>query len=147
MHEEIRRLWARTRLYVWPEKYYLISFLPDQNERALRLAAETGSRFSALIKERDEISLTLHEDAWLRLAVKFSPRQVAGPYRVITFDLNLDLSMCGYFAPAAERLAEAGISIVPQCAYLKDHVLIQAEKIEQAVKILQELIESASDGR
>jgi hypothetical protein len=48
--------------------------------------------------------------------------------------------VCGYFAPAAARLAEAGISIVPQCAYLKDHVLIQDEKISHAIEILEGLI-------
>ncbi|MGH7491822.1 MAG: ACT domain-containing protein [bacterium] len=142
MHEKILRLWAQTKLYVWPEAYYLISLPLEQWEPAL-FAAAHAECFSALIRERDEISVTLSAAAWHAISQKLSPRTMAGPYRVITFDLDLDLSVCGYFAPAAERLAEAGVSIVPQCAYLKDHVLIQSENIEQAVEVLQKLIESA----
>ena len=145
MHKKILRLWAQTKLYVWPEAYYLISLPLEQLEPAFSAAAHAAC-FSALIKERDEISVTLSAAAWHSISSKLSPRATAGPYRVITFDLELDLSICGYFAPAAERLAEAGVSIVPQCAYLKDHVLIQAEKIEQAIRLLQELIESARSG-
>ena len=67
---------------------------------------------------------------------------VAGPYRVLTFTPALDLTICGYLAPAATLLAGAGISIIPQCAYQKDHLLLRAEDTACAVDILQDLIAS-----
>ncbi len=145
MHEEIKRLWAQTRLHVWPEEYYLMSFPAEQSPPAL-IAVVSSAPFFVILKERGEVSFTLPEEIWQPFSKTVLPRAVAGPYHVITFDLNLDLSICGYFAPAAARLAEAGISIVPQCAYLKDHVLIQAGQIERAVEVLQKLIESAKGG-
>ena len=142
MHENVLQLWAQTKLYVWPEEYCLISLQVEHWEPVLSAVAHADC-FAALIRERDEISVTLSAAACHRISQKLTPRTMAGPYHVITFDLNLELSICGFFVPAAERLAKAGISIVPQCAYLKDHVLIQAERIEQAVKVLQGLIDSA----
>ena len=59
---------------------------------------------------------------------------------MITFDLDLDLAVTGYLAPAAEALAAAGVPIVPQCAFLKDHLLVPAERLETAVKALERVI-------
>ena len=63
-----------------------------------------------------------------------------GRTRVITFDLELDLATTGFLAPVAVRLADAGISIIPQCAFLKDHVLVRESDLSRAVEIIQEWI-------
>jgi len=140
MHAEIRKLWAQTRLHIWPESYALVSFPAGPIDPALLHAAFNTDGFAAVLKERDEVSFTLCQETWEQFAGKLQPRAVAGPYRVITFDLDLALSICGYFAPAAVRLAEAGVAILPQCAYRKDHVLFQAGELESAVQALTELI-------
>jgi hypothetical protein len=58
---------------------------------------------------------------------------------VVTFDLDLDLDVCGYLAPAAGALAAAGVPIVPQCAFLKDHLLVPEAQLEAAVHALEGL--------
>ena len=65
---------------------------------------------------------------------------MASPYRAITFDVNIDLGVVGYLAPAAARLAAAGVSIVPQCAYLKDHLLVREADLETARAVLEAFI-------
>lgn len=139
---DVQRLWAQTQLHVWAEDYWLLS-LPHANvSYAASLAAASVSgletpAFAALVIERDEVSLTVADAVWQTLRNRFPNAPNAGPYSVITFALNLDLSVCGYLAPAAVRLADAGISIVPQCAYLKDHLLVKKEDTERAVLILE----------
>jgi hypothetical protein len=49
----------------------------------------------------------------------------------------------GYLAPAAEALAAAGVPIVPQCAFSKDHVLVPAEHLDVAVRALTALARAA----
>lgn len=124
MDARIRALWARTRLHVWPERYALESLRRDAAP-----PSPPPAGFFAVVAERDEISVTRPDER--------------GPYRVITFDLDLDPDVHGYFAPAAARLAAERIPIVPQCAFRKDHVLVRAEDVDRAVKALEALIEQA----
>jgi len=46
----------------------------------------------------------------------------------------------GYLAPAAARLATAGIPIIPQCAFRTDHLLVRESDLDAAVRILGDLI-------
>ncbi len=56
---------------------------------------------------------------------------------MITFETSLALDLVGYLAPAAERLARAGISVVPQCGYRTDHLLVREQDLERAAGVLE----------
>jgi hypothetical protein len=141
-----RTLWARTKLHVWPERYTLVSLPVSRLDAAALLVASNRNSFGAVVVERDEVSLTLREELWAGAPLRSEAREERGPYRAITFDLDLDLDVCGYLAPAAERLAAAGISIVPQCAFLKDHILVAEIHLEGAVRVLEDLIRDSLEG-
>ncbi len=146
MKEETKKLWRQTRLQLWPETYWLISLPHERLQYAAEAVAASAQHFAALVIERDEVSLTLCESIWRQHAHEIKCTARAGPYRVITFDLNIELSVSGYLLPAAARLAEAGISIVPQCAFLKDHLLLKAEDAARAMSVLQQLITECQAG-
>ena len=137
MDERARRLWAETRLRIWPESYRLVSLPCALAPDAAALVGANEGRFAALVIERDEVSLTVAESAWSKSPLRARARAEAGPYRVVTFDLDLELDVVGYLAPAAERLAAAAVSIVPQCAYSKDHLLVREEDLERALGVLE----------
>jgi hypothetical protein len=139
MNALIRSLWARTKILLWPESYILVSLPDDSLVEALTVVSSARGHFSTIVVERDEVSLTVEEGLWKSRAGGIPHFSTDGPYRVITLQLNVDLGVSGYFAPAAERLADAGISVVPQCAYLKDHVLIRAADAGRAVEIMENL--------
>jgi hypothetical protein len=139
----VAELWARTRLLIWPETYRLISLDRRAADQAAALITRAPG-FAALIVERDEVSLTVEQDSWRACPWAAEARAVSRPLRAITLDLDLDLGIVGYLAPAAARLAQAGVSIAPQCAYLKDHLLVAAEQLDRAVGVLERLI---ADGR
>ncbi len=135
-----RALWARTTLRVWPEAYRLVSLDPTLAEEAAGLLAANPAPFAALVRERDLVSLTIAEALWRRSPLRPRARSEAGPFRVITFELALDHDVVGYLAPAAARLARAGIPIVPQCAFRKDHMLVPAKRLAEAVHVLDGLV-------
>lgn len=143
---QVRQLWAQTRLKVWPERYYLVSLplaaLPVFADLFTQLAKVGTNNFSAVVIEQDEISLTISEIVWRSVADRLDYAAVSSAYKVITLNINLDLAVVGYLAPAATQLAQAGISIVPQCAYLKDHLLIRETDLEQAQAVLIALIQT-----
>ena len=60
---------------------------------------------------------------------------------MVTFDLSVNLDVFGCFAPAAVALANAAVSIVPQSAYLKDHVVVHEKDLNTTVTVLKKLIE------
>lgn len=144
MREAVRELWARTRLLVWPQPVVLASLPVSELEGAARLAASAGP-FAALVIERDEASLTLSLAAWHASPLRARALRESGPLRAISLDLDLDLAVVGYLAPAAARLAEAGVSIVPQCAFLKDHLLVAAAELDGAVRVLEGLVQECRD--
>jgi hypothetical protein len=126
-------------VHVWPGDY-LFASVPSRRmaEAAALAAAAPEGAFVALLRERDEIALTLPDE--LRPQLDVLEAQVAGPFRVLTFDVALPLDLVGYLAPAATRLAEAGVSIVPQCGYRTDHLLVRADDLEAARRVLDALV-------
>jgi hypothetical protein len=138
LNERVRALWARTRIHVWPELYLLASLPVSRLADATALLSRAGDAFTALVRERDEVSLTLPES--LREDASALASRVAGPYRVLTFDLELDLDVVGYMAPALERLASAGVSVVPQCGFRTDHMLVSEQDLDAAVATLEALM-------
>jgi hypothetical protein len=95
--------------------------------------------FTALVMERDEVSLTVPEQIWSTQPLKASAQD--GPYKVVTCDLSVNLDVFGYIAPAAVSLANAGVSIVPQAAYLKEHIVVHEKDLNTTVAVLNKLIE------
>jgi hypothetical protein len=145
MNNEIRMLWARTIPVIWPECYMLVSVPLAALRSAAEAICQSADRYAALVVERDEVSLTIEQNLW-----EFQKKSIAfvkaeGPYRVISLSLNLDLGVCGYFAPAAALLAEAKIPIVPQSAFLKDHILIRDADAAKALDILNQWVKSCAD--
>ena len=145
MNDRARRFWAKTALHVWPERYWLVSLPPALLAEAAGLVAQSAGAFAALVLERHEVSLTIEQGLWETNGLQARARGQQGPFRAITLDVNVDLDVCGYLAPAAARLAEAGISIVPQCAYLKDHLLLHEKHLEGAVRVLEDFIRSSGN--
>jgi hypothetical protein len=134
-----RAIWARTGLHVWPQRYLLVSLPVAAASEAAALLGRARS-FAALVLERDEVSVTVEAETWRASPLSARALAEAGPYRAITLDVDIDLTVVGYLAPAAARLAEAGVSIVPQCAYRKDHLLVPESDLGRAVRVLEAFI-------
>ena len=64
-----------------------------------------------------------------------------GPYRLITFEIVLDLSVVGFLAAVSARLAEEGVSIYALSTFLRDHILVKGEDADRAAEALRRLIE------
>jgi uncharacterized protein len=144
--DRARDAWARTSVHAWPGAYLLASVpLARRAEAAALAASAPAGSFVALVSEREEIALTLPESS--RAGLDALGARVDGPYRVLTFDVTLPLDLVGFLAPAAVRLAEAGVSIVPQCGFRTDHLLVRAGDLERAQRVLGALVrECAREG-
>ena len=59
------------------------------------------------------------------------------------FDIPLDIEVVGFLAPAAARLGTAGVSIIPQCAFALDHLLVQDKDLAKTEDVLATMIAEA----
>jgi hypothetical protein len=144
-NDRARSFWAKASLRIWPQSYLLISLPTDFQIKAAQLIGSGAGVFAALLMERDEVSLTVEESLWKASDLRLRARSEHGPYRAITIDVNVDLDVVGFLAPALLALAEAGISIVPQCAYSKDHLLVHERYLKDAVQVLEDLLQSCHE--
>ena len=138
-NEGIRRLWAASALKLWPGRYWIVGFTPGQRQDALDLAGAAGEGYVSLIADHHEVSVILHNDIWKTAGQQLQPRQVFGPLCGLTFDVPLDIEVAGYLAPAVSALAAAGISIVPQCALIHDHLFVAEHDFDAACDVLATL--------
>ena len=140
MEEGIRKLIAATEIALYPEPLMIVSVSRDEEEKARRLM-EDLEPFSSITFDVSEVSLVLKTEEWDELKENFHDYEEEGPYRLITFDIVLDLAIVGYLAVISRILADAGISIYALSTYLRDHVLVKESDAETAVNVLRGFIE------
>jgi len=138
MQRSLRELFARTKLRPSGESYVFVGLRRSSqiNELLRRLDA-----FSSLTIEKDEISLVLKRKLWRRCSSHYAEAKVSGPYRLIAFDIAIDLDVCGYFAKISKLLEEARISIMPVSTYLRDYILVPEASYRKAVVTINRFLE------
>ena len=135
-----QQLFAQCQLYSDPRDYAIISLPARAIMAAAGVIAEYGEAFSTVIADKDEVTLVFLAEAWPDFAERLPGHRVASDvYRLITFDLELDMSLVGFMALVSTALAEAGISILPLAAFTRDHLLVKSDQIQSALATLQRL--------
>lgn len=140
VEEGIRKLIAATEVVLYPEPLTIVSIDREEEKKARRLMEDLVP-FSSITFDVSEVSLVLKTEEWDDLKDNFHDYTEEGPYRLITFDIVLDLAIVGYLAVISRILADAGISIYALSTYLRDHVLIKESDAETAIEALKGLIE------
>lgn len=142
--EGIRRLLANTEIFLHPTEFTLVSIDRSEEENARSLLSGLEA-FSSMTFDLAEVSLVLETDAWAGLRSDFEGFREEGPYRLITFDIVLDLSIVGFLAAISAKLAEACVSIYALSTFLRDHILVKEGDAEKAVGVLSALIEECRE--
>ncbi|USH05589.1 ACT domain-containing protein [Grimontia kaedaensis] len=87
----------------------------------------------ATFREAEGLTLLLEKSAAESANIAFE-----SVYRQITLTVHSSLDAVGLTAAVSTKLAEKGISANVLAAYYHDHIFVQAEKAEAALKALQE---------
>jgi hypothetical protein len=120
--------------------YTLISLPPTAIWAGAGIMADLGEAFSAVIADKDEVTLVLPLDAWQDYEKRLPNARQQGEFRLITFDIELDFDLIGFMAIVSRILADVGVSILPFAAFARDHVLVPDGKFQ----IAWDALESAS---
>lgn len=137
---EVAKFIASTELVLYPHELTIVSVPRSEEETAKDLIGGIEA-FSSITFDVAEVSMVVETEEWNRLKGRFEEYSEEGPYRLITFDIVLDLSVVGYLSAVSARLVEAGVSIYALSTFLRDHILVKDEDATRAVKALRGLIE------
>ena len=137
--ENIMRLLAETEITVHQDLFTIVSIDRSEEAKARSLLVDL-TPFSSLTFDVAEVSLVVNENEWSSLRNGFEKFQEEGPFRLITFDIVLDLAIVGFMAVVSRRLADEGVSIYALSTYLRDHILVKEGDCVKAVEALRRLI-------
>jgi hypothetical protein len=138
---EMKSIIAKTVLKEYDHDFSIVMLNVNDLEKAKEMMFILP--FFSITFTHEEISIVLKSDDWCNIKSKFSNYIEKGPFRLITFDIELDLSLVGYMAIISSSLSDAGVSIFVISTYLKDHILVKKEQIGKALQILHEVINEA----
>jgi hypothetical protein len=131
---------AQVKLFTDDKPYILVKLPANAITPAASVIAELGEPFSTIIVDKDEVTLIIPADAWNVFTARLLGASVSPmEYRLITFDITLNLELVGFMARLSRVLAEAGVPIMVYAAYSRDHLLIPAEHFEKAWATLERL--------
>jgi hypothetical protein len=142
-----REVWSSARIKVWPDPVVLATFPRFAGDRVAAFAGRVGVRdataFVAFLTEGEECTLTAPEAAFDAWRLRKRATEVVRGLRAITIDASMPVDLVGFLAPAAARLAEAAIPIIPQCGFHTDHILVPARLLDDAVRVIEGLVADA----
>lgn len=140
MSQTVEQALSQTKLYTDQVDYALVRLPAAAITPAAGIVAEIGEPFSALIVDKDEVTIIIPQEALEDFAKRLIAAKVAEKtYRLITFDIELDLTLVGFMARVSAALAHAGVSILPLAAFTRDHILVPADQIDTALAALESL--------
>lgn len=139
-----REALQQTKLATDGERYRLVQLPANAITVAAGVLAEVSSAFTALIVDKDEVTLILPDEAVEEFGARLRGSTVdAAGYRLITFDAVLPFGLVGYMAAISAAAARVGVGIIPVGAFSRDHVLVRESQFDTAWQALQSMIDEA----
>lgn len=122
------KLLAALRLSLHPDTFVFVTFPPAGPEPPMTLFQQMSFREN----EGLTIISTIQSAQEHSLAYTF-------PSRMITCEVHSSLEAVGFVAALTKRLTERGVGTNPVSGFHHDHLFVPAEKVDEAVKALEEL--------
>lgn len=126
------------RVVVSPGTYCIVS-LSHQEWQKVVAKPEVSPRMSepfALLFDRFEVTMMLDEEDFRRMQPELASAKIERNYRLITFDIELDLNIVGFLAEITKILAAAEIPVFVLSAFARDHMLLKQADLGPALKAL-----------
>lgn len=140
MSQTVDSVLAQAEFYTDEQDYVLIRLPARAITAAAGIIAEVGEPFGAMVVDRDEVTLLTYAGAAEEFQQRLHDVTVSTiTYRLITIDVVLEPDLTGFMAKISSALADADISIMPYAAFSRDHILVPAGQIEQALTTLEGL--------
>jgi hypothetical protein len=140
MTRTVEQILSQAAFYSDNQDYVLLGLPAAAVTAAAGVIAEIGEPFSALLVDKDEVTLLIPAEALPDFAPRLPGHEAAAePYRLITIDIALEPDLTGFMAVISAALAKAGVPILPFAAYTRDHIVVPAAHFDAALSALERL--------
>ncbi len=140
MTQTVEQILIATKLYSDQKDYIIVQLPAAAITAAAGIIAEISEPFCAIIVDKDEVSLIVPLEAWEDFSKRLPNHKTAEKaYKLITFDIALEMSLVGFMARISQALAEANVSILTFAAFTRDHLLVPADQFDIALAALEKL--------
>lgn len=129
-------LFRSAQLYTDGIEYVAAHLPPAAITAGAGVIAEAAQPFSALIVDKDEVTVIMPRELWDEFAHRLPDHRIATGFRLITFDLPLEFDVVGFMAIVSRVLAEAQVSLLALSAFSRDHILVPMAQFETAWQAL-----------
>lgn len=120
--------------------YRFVKLPPNAITAAAGVIAQAGTPFSALLLDKDEVTLMIEDEDFEEFKKRLINHTVSDVrYRLITFDLELEPTLIGFIAHISRVLADANISLMPFAAFSRDHIFVNEDDFDKAMSLLENL--------
>jgi hypothetical protein len=142
----LRHILGQTRLYTDGQEYVVVSVPLQAVYEGTALLAKVAEPFAAAVVDKDELTLVLTAETWAQVQESIEWSQESMGYRLITFDVPLELGLVGYLASLTDVVSNHGVSLLAFSAYQRDHLLVPMEDFDKAWDALTAFIEFCRAG-
>lgn len=123
--------------------YRLLKLPANGITLAAGIVAEASLPFSAMLADRDEVTLLLPDEVCQEFQGRLKMATLSEVvYRLITIEAILEPELTGLIARVSRSLAESGIPVLVFAAYSRDHVFVPVDRFDKALAALRSLQES-----
>lgn len=127
-------------LYTDHQIYRIIKLHPRAITVSAAILAEIGEPFSALLVDKDEVTLVIESENYAEYQTRLRDHIVSEQeYALITLDIELTPDIVGLTATLSRALAESQIPIIPLGSYSRDHFLVPSQHLDKALATLKKL--------
>jgi len=142
---ELIHILAQTDLFTDGRTYLIVKISSAQGECIIPPPETEPASFWACLRDKDETTLMLAQEAFEQLPSSVVVLNVAPTYRLITFDIPLDWDVIGYLAALTSQLVEAGVSIIAVSAFSRDHIFVAEADFDRAWDVLDTFIRACRE--
>ncbi len=122
------------------QDYCLLRLPANAITAATGVVAQVAEPFCALVVDRHEVSLILPWEALDDFQARLPDVEVATEVcRLITVNVVMEPELTGLIARISAALASAGVPILPFASFSRDHFLVPAAQVDDALAALRQL--------
>jgi hypothetical protein len=89
-----------------------------------------------IFKDSFEVTMVLDDTDFGTMRHALREAKVKRGYRLVSFDIELELNVVGFMAEVSRILAETRVPILAMSAFSRDHLMIRQHDLATALKAL-----------